>query len=73
MNRKLRKVPERKWIAGVAAGVGYWLGVPTWVVRLVWAFSITFFGAGVLLYILFWIFMPKWEETPLDYDVVAGG
>lgn len=73
MDRKLRKIPERKWIGGVAAGVGYWLGVPTWVVRLLWACSITFFGAGALLYVLFWIFMPKWEQTPLDYEERAGG
>lgn len=73
MQRKLRKVVGRKWIGGVAAGFAYWFGFPTWVVRLVWAFSVLCLGTGVLFYILFWIFMPSWEETPSDYDQITGG
>lgn len=73
MERKLRKVVGRKAIAGVCAGVAYWLGLPTWVVRLVWSAAAIFYGFGALLYLLLWIFMPKWEEVPLDYDRVTGG
>ena len=73
MKRKLRKVPERKWIGGVCAGGAYWLGVPAWLVRLVLTLSVLCFGFGVLLYVLLWVFMPAWESTPPDYDAVAGG
>ncbi len=73
MERKLRKVTERKMIGGVAAGVAYWLGFPSWLVRLAWVLAFFCYGAGLLFYILLWIFMPKWEITPDDYDSVSGG
>jgi phage shock protein PspC (stress-responsive transcriptional regulator) len=72
-DRKLRKIKEKKMIGGVAAGVAYWLGFPTWLVRVVWVFAVLCFGAGLLLYILLWIFMPSWEQTPEDYDQLCGG
>jgi len=53
--------------------VAYWIGAPVWIVRLVWAFLAFGYGAGVLLYLLLWIFMPAWESTPPDYDERAGG
>jgi phage shock protein PspC (stress-responsive transcriptional regulator) len=70
---KLRKVKDRGWLGGVCAGIGYWLGIPTWLVRVVWAFLGLVYGLGVLLYVLLWIFMPKWEEVPDDYAERAGG
>ena len=73
MTRKLRKVPGRKWIGGVCAGIAYWLGIPAWLARLVLTLSVLCLGFGALLYVLLWIFMPAWEETPADYDAVAGG
>lgn len=73
MERKLRKVAERKWIGGVCAGVAYWLGFPAWLVRLAWVFALFYYGAGFFLYILLWIFMPKWDVTPEDYDQLSGG
>jgi phage shock protein PspC (stress-responsive transcriptional regulator) len=73
MTRKWRRIPEKKWIGGVCAGVAYGLGAPAWVVRLVLTLSVFGLGFGVLLYTLLWIFMPAWERTPEDYDAVAGG
>lgn len=74
-NRKLRKITNEEilWVGGVCAGVSYWLGIPTWIVRLVWTCSVLFFGMGVVLYILLWIFMPKWDEPPQDYKEITGG
>lgn len=70
--RKLKRVKEHAVIGGVCAGFAYWLGIPLWVVRLVWAFLALGMGWGLLLYILFWIFMPEWEKTPADFkEVVA--
>lgn len=70
---KLRKVKGKGWLGGVCAGIGYWLGVPTWLVRVVWAFLILVYGLGILLYLLLWVFMPKWESVPEDYTERAGG
>lgn len=70
--RKLRKVTDDEWIGGVCAGVAYWLGFPVWLVRLIWACAALFYGVGVGIYILLWIFMPEWEETPADYQKITG-
>ncbi len=69
---KLKRITEHGKIAGVCAGFAYWLGAPVWIVRLIWAFTIFFMGWGLLLYILFWIFMPEWEKTPADFKEVTG-
>jgi phage shock protein PspC (stress-responsive transcriptional regulator) len=71
MNRKLKRITGKECIGGVCAGVAYWLGLPTWIVRLVWAWFVLFVGIGLVLYILMWIFMPKWKDTPDDYEEVA--
>jgi len=70
---KLRRVTGRKWIAGVCAGIAYWAGIPTWLVRLAWAVLGLSYGAGILPYLLLWIFMPEWEATPADYEERSGG
>jgi len=71
--RKLRRVKGKHWIGGVCAGFGYWLGIPTWLVRIVWAVLLLAYGMGGVLYILLWIFMPAWEQAPQDYEERAGG
>ena len=70
---KLRRIKGKHWLGGVCAGVGYWLGVATWPVRLLWTVSILAYGFGLLLYVLLWIFMPAWERVPEDYEERAGG
>ena len=70
---KLRRVKGKHWLGGVCAGVGYWLGIATWLVRLVWAILVLAYGFGLLLYLLLWIFMPVWEQVPQDYEERAGG
>lgn len=72
--RKLRKAKAPcKWIGGVCAGFAYWVGVPTWIVRLVLTILTLFYGIGLLPYILLWIFLPTWEESPADFNAVTGG
>ncbi len=69
----LRRIKAKGWVAGVCAGVGYWLGVPTWIVRLLWTLMVLVLGFGLLLYVLLWIFMPVWDRVPEDYETRAGG
>lgn len=73
MKRKLRRITWNNWIGGVCAGFAYWIGVPTWLVRLVWTATVFFYGVGVIPYVLLWIFVPTWDSDPEDYDDVSGG
>lgn len=73
MTKKLRRVREKAWIGGVCAGIGYWLGIPTWLVRVGWVLLGCVFGTGLVAYVLLWIFMPVWDATPEDYAERAGG
>jgi phage shock protein PspC (stress-responsive transcriptional regulator) len=68
--QRFRRIPERGWLGGVCAGIAYRLEAPTWLIRLLWALL---FGYGFLftLYILLWIFMPKRDDVPEDYDKVT--
>ena len=73
MDRKLRRITERKrrWFGGVYAGLAYWIGMPIWLMRLLWTASILLLGTSWILYMLLWIFMPEWKETPKDYEQVT--
>ena len=71
-SRKLRKMDDESWIGGVCAGVGYWVGCPVWIVRLVWFLTTWLYGFGLIVYLLLWIFLPEWESTPQDYQKVTG-
>lgn len=57
--RTLRRSQDDKVLAGVAGGLGQHLGINAWWFR--WAFIFLAFagGAGVLLYIAAWIFIPE--------------
>jgi phage shock protein PspC (stress-responsive transcriptional regulator) len=70
---RLRRIQGKHWIGGVCAGIGYWLGFPTWLVRLLWTLLLLAYGVGGILYVLLWIFMPVWDRVPDDYEERAGG
>jgi phage shock protein PspC (stress-responsive transcriptional regulator) len=73
MRRVFRLVKENNWIGGVCGGLAYWLGIPVWIVRMIWTASVVYFGVGFLLYVILWIFVPNWDEDPKDYDEITGG
>ncbi|NTW14647.1 MAG: PspC domain-containing protein [Candidatus Moranbacteria bacterium] len=68
-----RVVGGEEWIGGVCGGLAYWLGVPAWLVRFLWAVAVLMYGTGLVLYVLLWIFIPKWDEVPRDYKEATGG
>jgi phage shock protein PspC (stress-responsive transcriptional regulator) len=70
---KLRRIKGKHWLGGVCAGMGYWLRVPTWLLRLGWTILLLVYGIGGIVYVLLWIFMPRWEAVPADYEERAGG
>ena len=65
---KLMKIKQKRMLGGVCAGFAYWLGWPTWVIRVLLLVLVLTAGAGVLMYIILWIFMPAADELPPDYD-----
>lgn len=62
--KQLFRDVDNKFISGVAAGLGHYLGIDTIWVRLLWIL-LTFFSSGFFLvvYILFWILVPAAEST----------
>lgn len=58
MAHQLSRPRNGKWIAGVCAGLADRFGLPRFLVRLGFViFALV--GAGVIVYIILWILMPK--------------
>ncbi len=55
----LRRSRSERWIAGVCGGIAQASGVEPWVWRLLFATLLLFGGAGLLVYVLLWIFVPS--------------
>ena len=57
----LRRSRSERWIAGICGGLARATGAEVWLWRL--AFSLLFFcgGAGLIIYVLLWIFVPPEE------------
>jgi phage shock protein PspC (stress-responsive transcriptional regulator) len=58
--RRLYRSGENRIIGGVCSGVAEYFKLDPTLIRIIWAI-IVFFppGLGVILYILFWIFVPR--------------
>jgi phage shock protein C len=54
----LRRSRSDRWIAGVCGGIAHATGAESWLWRLLFAVFFFFGGAGLLLYVLLWIFVP---------------
>jgi phage shock protein PspC (stress-responsive transcriptional regulator) len=65
---KLARIDGQGMISGVCAGFAYWTGTPAWAWRAGFVISVACFGFGIGVYLLLWIFMPKFDKTPADYD-----
>jgi len=57
--RRLSKAKDDRWIGGVCGGLGEHTPVPSWTWRVIFSILFLFFGTGLLIYILLWIFMPN--------------
>ena len=55
----LRRSRSDRWIGGVCGGIARSTGIESWIWRLLFALFLLFGGAGLLLYILLWIFVPS--------------
>jgi phage shock protein C len=53
-----RRSRSNRWIGGVCGGIARSTGMEAWVWRLLFAALFICAGAGLLLYVLLWIFVP---------------
>ena len=56
---RLRRARSDRWIGGVCGGLGKVSGIESWIWRLVFALFTIWFGIGLLIYLLMWIFVPE--------------
>jgi phage shock protein PspC (stress-responsive transcriptional regulator) len=56
--RLFRSLSDRR-VAGVAGGLGEFLGVDPTLIRLVFVMSVVFMGTGLLLYAVMWLVIPE--------------
>ena len=55
---RLRRSTGDRWIGGVCGGLAQATGLESWIWRLLIAVLALFGGAGVIVYLLLWIFVP---------------
>jgi phage shock protein C len=55
----LRRSRADRWIAGVCGGIARATAVESWVWRLLFALLLLCWGAGIVVYVLLWIFVPS--------------
>lgn len=55
----LRRSSSDRWIGGVCGGIARATGVDSWVWRLAFCLLLFGAGAGLVLYLLLWIFVPR--------------
>lgn len=71
MSRPFKRIHEGAWLGGVCGGLAYAWGWPTWVIRFLWLVAVLGLGFGGLIYVLLWLLVPRWAQTPSDYAQVT--
>ena len=54
----LRRSRDDRWLGGVCGGIGQSTGIAAWLWRLVFSILALCGGAGLVTYVLLWIFVP---------------
>lgn len=57
--KSLKKSQTDKWIGGVCGGLGEHTPLPAWTWRFLFSVAFLFFGTGLVVYVLLWIFIPR--------------
>jgi phage shock protein C len=55
----LRRSRSDRWLGGVCGGIARSTGMESWALRLLFAVLFIFAGAGLLVYLLLWLFVPS--------------
>ena len=56
---QLARSSSDRLIGGVCGGLGAHTDLPSWAWRLIFCLTLLYFGVGLLIYILLWIFLPE--------------
>jgi phage shock protein PspC (stress-responsive transcriptional regulator) len=56
---KLRRSRTDRWLGGVCGGLGVVSGIDSWIWRLAFVLFTLAYGAGALIYLALWIFVPE--------------
>jgi phage shock protein C len=57
--QQLARSRSDRIIGGVCGGLGQSTDLPSWAWRVIFCLTLLYFGAGLLIYILLWIFLPQ--------------
>lgn len=69
--KRLERKLAGRWLAGVCAGIGDYLGIDPTVIRVIFAVLTLFGGFGALAYLLAWALIPEeGEETSIAEKLV---
>lgn len=58
-SRKLYLSDTDKKIAGVCGGLADYFDIDATIIRIVWFVAAFFYGTGFILYIAFWLIVPR--------------
>jgi phage shock protein C len=53
------------WLAGVCQGLGERFGIEVWILRACWLFTVFWFGAGLFVYFLLAICLPREDKVDM--------
>ncbi len=56
--RRLARSRSDRFLGGVCGGLGRHTDLPAWAWRLIFCVVTIYFGAGLLFYVLLWVFLP---------------
>ena len=72
-DKKLVRKADGSMVAGIAAGLGEYFGLDVTLLRVLFVVFTIFGGAGLIIYIVMWILVPKeGTGTSVAEDVVGG-
>jgi phage shock protein PspC (stress-responsive transcriptional regulator) len=63
MNKRLARSRTDVMLGGVCAGLANFLGIDPVIVRIFFVLLVILDGAGILIYLLLWLVMPKEDAT----------
>ena len=58
---QLARSSSDRLIGGVCGGLGAHTDLPSWAWRRIFCLTLLYFGAGIVIYLLLWIFLPLQE------------
>ena len=71
--KRLYKSDDNKVIAGVCGGLGEHMGIDPTILRIIAVVLIFAHGAGLLIYLIAWICMPKRQKADMGSQYYRQG